>query len=46
MADAPPVSSGTWERKSNASTMLQKDIDGAINDFFMALDSIAVKHAQ
>jgi hypothetical protein len=46
IANAPPVFSGTQECQSNASTMLKKDIDGAIDDFMMALDSIAVKHAQ
>ncbi len=44
MADAPPVSFRTQECQSNASTMPKNDIDGAVDNFMMVLDSIAVKH--
>ena len=46
MADAPAVSSRTREHQSNASTMLQKEIDEALDDFMMVLDTIAVKYAK
>jgi len=46
MADAPPVSSGTQERQSNASSVVRNDIEGAVDDFMVALDAIATKHAQ
>ena len=46
MADAPPVSSGTLKRQSNASSAVRNDIEGAVNDFMVALDAIATKHAQ
>ena len=46
MANAPAVSSGTRERQINASAMLQKEIDGAVDDFMMVLDTIAVKHTK
>jgi len=46
MADAPAMSSGTQERQSNASTMLQKEIDEALDNFMMVLDTIAVKYAK
>jgi hypothetical protein len=46
MADAPPVSSGTQERQSDASSALTNDIEEALEDFLAALDAIALKHAQ
>jgi hypothetical protein len=46
MADAPPVSSGTRERQSNASSMLKNEINEAIINFMSALDDIARKYEQ
>ena len=46
MANAPPVSSRTQEHQSNASSAVRNDIEGAVDDFMVALDVIATKHAQ
>jgi len=46
MANAPPVSSGTQEHQSNASSAVRNDIERAVDDFMVALDVIATKHAQ